>query len=103
MVKKHAQVNLKKLYRESETQSSSSSDELLTELSEKEQQFLFKESTRSMKRTATKKRYLDGNACEPYRVSGVLLRSLEDGDNPVNTCKPSDWNENVCKSCAPVL
>ena len=56
-----------------------------------------------MKRTTTKKRYLDVKAHKLYRVSGELLRSFEDGDNPATMCEPSEWNENVCKSCVPVL
>ena len=71
-------------------------------------------STRIDRREAKKQRYLQGKSRKPYRVSKELQRSFEDSDSACNpslsnsnsmAChiEQSQWNKNVCKSCAPVL
>ena len=55
---------------------------------------------------------MKGRPRKPYRRSKGLHSSFEDtqsdshsSSNPTMTVhfEPSDWNDNVCKSCAPVL
>ena len=71
-------------------------------------------STRSGRRQAKKQRYLEGKSRKPYRVSRELERSLEESDTAhdpslsssismASHTESSQWNKNVCKSCAPVL
>ena len=60
---------------------------------------------------AMKKRwYLLGSSQKPYRVSNELQKALCDNEqgsvsNQAMAChsEPSKWNENVYKSCAPIL
>ena len=69
-------------------------------------------STRRGRRAKAKKLYLKGRSRKPYRRSKDLQSSFEDTQsdspstsNPAMTVhfEPSDWNDNVCKSCAPIL
>lgn len=70
--------------------------------------------TRASRRDKKKQRYLKGVSRKPYHVSRELRRSFEDSDSAREpslsnsnsmSCHsdPSQWNINVCKSCAPVL
>ena len=67
---------------------------------------------KSQKKAKAKELYLKGKSRKPYRKSKNLSSSFEDTDllsspssNPVTTVhfEPSEWNDKVCKSCAPVL
>ena len=68
-------------------------------------------STRRGRREKAKEQYLKGKLCKPYHRSKDLERSLEDSVSPCGPSNPaiavhfeaSDWNDKVCKSCAPIL
>ena len=67
-------------------------------------------STRKDRMAMRERRYLSGSSQKPYRVSSELQKALCDNkqgssSNQAMAChlEPSEWNENVCKSCAPVL
>ena len=71
-------------------------------------------STRKGRRKVNKQRYLEGMSRKPYRVSRELQLSFEDSDSTHDRSssssnsmgchiEQSQWNKNVCKSCAPVL
>ena len=48
--------------------------------------------------------YLEGKSRRPYRKRQHLESSFKDTDISTDASgEPSDWNENVCKRCAPVL
>ena len=68
-------------------------------------------STRRGRRAKAKELYLQGRSRKPYRRAKDLQCSFEDtqSDNPSSSnpaitlhFEPSDWNDNVCKSCAPI-
>ena len=88
-----------------EMESSGSSGDCLSELSvsETDTEFVIEEFSRSNKKAATKKRFLDGTSCKPYHVSSELSRSFGDGDNSSTLGEPCEWNERVCNNCTPVL
>ena len=69
-------------------------------------------STRRGRRAKAKEFYLQGRSRKPYRRAKDLQSPFEDtqsdypsSSNPAMTVhfEPSDWNDNVCKSCAPIL
>ena len=89
-----------------------------TEESDQEHEELSSEPcafTRRRKKAKTKDLYLKGKSRKPYCKGKDLSSSFEDTDlpqdispgpsNPAMTAhfEPSEWNNNVCKSCAPVL
>ena len=67
-------------------------------------------STRKSRMAMKKQRYLSGTSRKPYRISNELQKALSDNEQGLSSNQamashqePSQWNENVCKSCAPVL
>jgi len=67
-------------------------------------------STRQGRRAAKRRRYLAGTSRKAYRISNELQQSFEDSDTCLSNSQSmachvehSEWNKNVCKSCAPVL
>lgn len=67
-------------------------------------------STRRERRAKTKEFYLKGKSRKAYRPSKELQGSLEDENLPGSSnpamashFEPSEWNDKVCRSCAPVL
>ena len=67
-------------------------------------------SSRRERRAKTKEFYLKGKSRKAYRPSKELQGSLEDENLPGSSnpamashFEPSEWNDKVCRSCAPVL
>ena len=69
-------------------------------------------STTCQRRAKAKELYLHGKSRKPYRKGKNLSSSFEDSDlsgstpsNPIMSVhfEPSEWNDDVCKSCDPVL
>ena len=56
------------------------------------------------RRAKAKDLHREGKSRRPYRKRQHLESSFEDTDISIDaSSEPSDWNENVRKSCAPVL
>ena len=83
-----------------------------TEQESEEETVVF--TTQANRRDEKRQRYLKGVSRKPHRVSKELGWSFEDSDSAREpslsnsnsmSChsEPSQWNRNVCKSCAPVL
>ena len=67
-------------------------------------------SSRKGRRAMKRQRYLSGTSRKPYRISNELQKALSDNEQGSSSSQamasqrePSQWNKNVCKSCAPVL
>ena len=67
-------------------------------------------SSRKGRGAMKRQRYLSGTSQKPYRISNEIQKALSDNEQGSSSSQamasheePSQWNKNVCESCAPVL